>query len=72
MLTQFPIQSSAFLPSTFTSKPKSVVSEYRSIRKEISTVLNVLFSIGGVGGAVYVVAHSSAGMRQESVSPLHA
>ncbi|GHJ86403.1 hypothetical protein NliqN6_2805 [Naganishia liquefaciens] len=61
-----PTAASAFLPSTFHSKPKSIAGEYRSIRKEISTVLNVLFSIGGVGGAVYVVAHTSAGMSQES------
>ncbi|KAJ9122651.1 hypothetical protein QFC24_004079 [Naganishia onofrii] len=44
----------------------SLGAEYRSASKEISAVLNVLFSIGGVGGAVFVVAKTSAGMRQET------
>jgi len=42
--------------------------EYRSIRKELAAVANVLFSVGGVGGAVFVVAKSSAGLRAEKVS----
>ncbi|KAJ9101696.1 hypothetical protein QFC21_003034 [Naganishia friedmannii] len=75
-----PDAASHFLPSHLAHPPSSSVSakrsksgpssslgaEYRSASKEISTVLNVLFSIGGVGGAVFVVAKTSAGMRQET------
>jgi hypothetical protein len=39
--------------------------------KELSAVFNILFSIGGVGAAVFVVAKTSSGMRQESVRRLY-
>lgn len=41
--------------------------EYHSIRKELAAAANVLFSVGGVGGAVFVVAKTSAGLRPEKV-----
>lgn len=62
--------ATSFAPAKRTKKADSSGSlgaEYRSASKEISAVLNVLFSIGGVGGAVFVVAKTSAGMRQETV-----
>jgi len=61
-----------YLPShMLESKKQTKVTfgqEYRSIRKELAAVANVLFSVGGVGGAVFVVAKSSAGLRAEKVS----
>jgi hypothetical protein len=53
-----------------TKDPDNVTlgAEYRSIRKELAAAANVLFSIGGAGGAVFLVAKSSAGMSAEKVS----
>lgn len=72
-------QASSFLPFNFNAPPSSTSratrstpswgTEYRAASKELSAVFNILFSIGGVGVAVYVVAKTSSGMRQESVSP---
>ena len=41
------------------------VQEYRSIAKQLATILNVLFSIFGSSAAVYVVAVTGAGYSRE-------
>lgn len=41
--------------------------EYKSIRKQLAATANVLFSIGGAGAAVFLVAKTSAGYSSEVV-----
>ena len=68
--SQLPIISSEtainpFLPSYLSPLPPSFGSEYRSLTRQLSTVLNILFSIFGSGFAVYVAATTGGGYARE-------
>jgi len=66
--TQMPISSEAtnpYLPAYLTPLPPSLGSEYRSLTRQLSTVLNILFSIFGSGFAVYVAATTGGGYARE-------
>jgi hypothetical protein len=54
-----------FLPSYLSPLPPSFGSEYRSLTRQLSTVLNILFSIFGSGFAVYVAATTGGGYSRE-------
>jgi hypothetical protein len=54
-----------FLPSYLSPLPPSFGSEYRSLTRQLSTVLNILFSIFGSGFAVYVAATTGGGYTRE-------
>jgi len=54
-----------FLPSCLSPLPPSFGSEYRSLTRQLSTVLNILFSILGSGFAVYVAATTGGGYTRE-------
>lgn len=54
-----------FLPSYLSPLPPSFGSEYRSLTRQLSTVLNILFSIFGSGFAVYVAATTGGGYARE-------
>lgn len=45
--------------------PPSLGSEYRQLMRQLSNVLNVLFSIFGCGGAAYVAAVTGGGWARE-------
>lgn len=42
-------------------RPASFGQEYRSLGRQLATVLNVLFSVFGLGGAAYVAATTGGG-----------
>jgi hypothetical protein len=68
--TQLPIPSSSestnpYLPAYLSPLPPSFGSEYRSLTRQLSTVLNILFSIFGSGFAVYVAATTGGGYARE-------
>ena len=66
--TQMPISSEAtnpYLPAYLSPLPPSFGSEYRSLTRQLSTVLNILFSIFGSGFAVYVAATTGGGYARE-------
>ncbi|ADV24045.1 hypothetical protein I305_02473 [Cryptococcus gattii E566] len=54
-----------YLPSYLSPAPPSFGSEYRNLTRTLSTTFNVLFSILGSAGAVYVAAVSGAGYSRE-------
>jgi len=54
-----------YLPSYLSPLPSSFGSEYRSLTRQLSTVLNILFSIFGSGFAVYVAATTGGGYTRE-------
>jgi len=54
-----------YLPSYLSPLPPSFGSEYRSLTRQLSTVLNILFSIFGSGFAVYVAATTGGGYTRE-------
>jgi len=54
-----------FLPSYLSPLPPSFGSEYKSLTRQLSTVLNILFSIFGSGFAVYVAATTGGGYARE-------
>ena len=54
-----------YLPSYLSPLPQSFGSEYRSLTRQLSTVLNILFSIFGSGFAVYVAATTGGGYTRE-------
>jgi hypothetical protein len=54
-----------YLPSYLSPLPPSFGSEYRSLTRQLSTVLNILFSIFGSGFAVYVAATTGGGYARE-------
>ena len=56
-----PTQSTPYLPSYLNPAAPTLVQEYRSLAKEISTALNVLFSTLGAGFAVFLAAKGGAG-----------
>lgn len=56
---------SPFLPSYLSPLPPSFGQEYRSLARQLSTVLNVLFSIFGSAFAVYVAATTGGGYSRE-------
>jgi len=65
---QLPISSetiSPYLPAYLSPLPPSFGSEYRSLTRQLSTVLNILFSIFGSGFAVYVAATTGGGYARE-------
>ncbi|CAD6580197.1 MAG: hypothetical protein TREMPRED_002687 [Tremellales sp. Tagirdzhanova-0007] len=56
---------SPYLPAYMSPALPTFVQEYRSIAKQLATILNVLFSIFGSSAAVYVVAVTGAGYSRE-------
>lgn len=54
-----------FLPAYMSPLPPSFGQEYRSLARQLSTVLNILFSIFGSAGAVYVAATTGGGYSRE-------
>lgn len=54
-----------YLPSYLSPLPPSFGSEYRSLARQLSTVLNILFSIFGSAFAVYVAATTGGGYSRE-------
>lgn len=56
---------SPYLPSYLSPLPPSFGQEYRSLARQLSTVLNVLFSIFGSAFAVYVAATTGGGYSRE-------
>lgn len=47
--------------------PPSLGSEYRQLSRDLATVLNILFSVFGVGGGVYVVAKNAGWTRETAM-----
>lgn len=60
------MQPIPFLPSYLSPAPPSFGSEYRALTRQLATVLNVLFSIFGCAGAVFVASTSGAGYSRET------
>lgn len=54
-----------YLPSYLSPLPPSFGQEYRSLARQLSTVLNILFSIFGSAFAVYVAATTGGGYTRE-------
>ncbi|WVN86428.1 uncharacterized protein L203_101592 [Cryptococcus depauperatus CBS 7841] len=54
-----------YLPSYLSPAPPSIGSEYRDLMRTLSTVFNILFSIIGSAGAVYVASVTGAGYTRE-------
>ena len=54
-----------YLPAYLSPLPPSFGSEYRSLARQLSTVLNILFSIFGSAFAVYVAATTGGGYSRE-------
>jgi gas vesicle protein len=54
-----------YLPSYLSPLPPSFGQEYRSLTRQLSTVLNILFSIFGSAFAVYVAATTGGGYSRE-------
>jgi hypothetical protein len=54
-----------YLPSYLSPLPPSFGTEYRSLTRQLSTVLNILFSIFGSAFAVYVAATTGGGYTRE-------
>ncbi|RSH88332.1 uncharacterized protein EHS24_000869 [Apiotrichum porosum] len=54
-----------YLPASMSVTPPSLGSEYRQLMRQLSNVLNVLFSIFGCGGAAYVAAVTGGGWARE-------
>lgn len=54
-----------YLPSYLSPLPPSFGQEYRSLARQLSTVLNILFSIFGSAFAVYVAATTGGGYSRE-------
>lgn len=54
-----------YLPAYMSPLPPSFGQEYRSLARQLSTVLNILFSIFGSAFAVYVAATTGGGYSRE-------
>ncbi|TXT10616.1 hypothetical protein VHUM_02121 [Vanrija humicola] len=54
-------KTNPYLPAYMSPRPASFGQEYRAVGRQLATVLNVLFSVFGLGGAAYVVATTGAG-----------
>ncbi|WVR00215.1 hypothetical protein IAU59_007357 [Kwoniella sp. CBS 9459] len=61
-----PDKPNPYLPSYFSPVQPSIGSEYRSMTKQLTTALNIIFSIVGSGAAVYVASTSGAGYTRET------
>ncbi|WVQ72644.1 hypothetical protein IAR50_002203 [Cryptococcus sp. DSM 104548] len=60
-----PDKPNPYIPSYLSPAPPSFGTEYRTLTRTLSTVLNILFSIFGAAVAVYVAATSGAGYSRE-------
>ncbi|CAK9780376.1 unnamed protein product [Cutaneotrichosporon oleaginosum] len=60
-------KANPFLPTYMSPTPPSLGSEYRQMSRQVATVLNVLFSIFGVGGGVYYAARSVGWARERAI-----
>ncbi|OWZ35796.1 hypothetical protein C349_05012 [Cryptococcus neoformans var. grubii Br795] len=60
-----PEKPNPYLPSYLSPAPPSFGSEYRNLTRTLSTIFNVIFSILGSAGAVYMAAVSGAGYSRE-------
>ncbi|TYJ58822.1 hypothetical protein B9479_000254 [Cryptococcus floricola] len=60
-----PDKPNPYLPSYLSPAPPSFGTEYRTLTRTLSTVINILFSIFGAAVAVYVAATSGAGYSRE-------
>ncbi|ORX40655.1 hypothetical protein BD324DRAFT_13348 [Kockovaella imperatae] len=58
-------KADAFLPS-YLSPRESLSGGYKALSKQITTALNVLFSVVGAGVAVYMAAITGAGYKRET------
>ncbi|KAL1408812.1 hypothetical protein Q8F55_005626 [Vanrija albida] len=54
-------KTNPFLPAYMSPRPASFGPEYRKVGRQLATVLNVLFSVFGLGGAAYVAATTGGG-----------
>ncbi|OCF44590.1 hypothetical protein I317_01477 [Kwoniella heveanensis CBS 569] len=61
-----PDKPNPYLPSYFSPSPPSLGSEYRALIKQLTTALNIIFSIIGSAAAVYVASTSGAGYTRET------
>lgn len=65
-LTRADIQPNPYLPTYLSPQPPSIGREFSSLTKQLSTILNVLFSIFGSAFAVYVAGTTGAGYTREA------
>ncbi|WVF73033.1 hypothetical protein IAT40_007851 [Kwoniella sp. CBS 6097] len=61
-----PDKPNPFLPSYFSPVQPSIGSEYRALTKQLTTAINIVFSIVGSGAAVYVASTTGAGYTRET------
>ncbi|KAK1922131.1 hypothetical protein DB88DRAFT_512566 [Papiliotrema laurentii] len=59
-----PDKPNPYLPTHLSPRP-GPLHGYKALNKQISTILNIAFSIFGSGGAVYVAATTGAGYTRE-------
>ncbi|WWD19577.1 hypothetical protein CI109_104038 [Kwoniella shandongensis] len=65
-IAEDPEKPNPFLPAYLSPRPPSLGTEYRSLLRNLSTTINILFSIFGSAFAVYVASVSGAGYSKET------
>ncbi|KAK4687931.1 hypothetical protein P7C73_g2198, partial [Tremellales sp. Uapishka_1] len=59
-------QPNPYLPSYLSPRAPSLIQEYRSTAKQLTTTFNILFSIVGSAAAVYIASVTGAGYMRET------